>query len=188
MAALNMENEIQHEEHELQLNDPNDALNMENEIQQEEHELQLNNTNDAPNVDDVIEHEEREVALNAEADESALSDEGGSLNIFLSSRNTADSWFLTNDKAIVQMIFVKNIDGKYFIYGRELENKNDFFKQPLSSSKIDIYESDGKKRDAMYYAVDTIRTKLLCLDYKKEKKIICIAVLHTLDFFHKKTM
>lgn len=103
--------------------------------------------------------------------------------IHLSTRNSADCWFLTKDRKIVEMIYVSEIQNKYFIYGRSLKTSTDFFTQPFSSSRIDIYESNGENNEASYFAIDAIKAKLLCLKY--DKVLVSIPLLHTLDFFQK---
>lgn len=72
-------------------------------------------------------------------------------NLILSSRNDNNSWFLTrnlstNTKDIVKLEFVRihhlNNGVQIKLYGKKIKTKESFFKNPINSIKLDIYQSD----------------------------------------------
>lgn len=99
--------------------------------------------------------------------------------VFLQVRKTGDKWFLTKDNHIVAMQYATIKNHTYSICGTPIETKSDFFKSPYSSSKTDIYISDGKCMEKKLYKVNEIKAKLLCISYKNQN--VFIPILHSID-------
>lgn len=101
-------------------------------------------------------------------------------NVILSSANgnQKDRWFLSNQNYIVQFDHVLTTENGYMIRGSSLKNKEDFFKEPFLSRYINIFISDGEKNDSMLFALNDIKAKLFCVQYKQ--KFVFIPLLHSL--------
>lgn len=104
-------------------------------------------------------------------------------NVSFSTKKTGDKWILFVNGDIVEMEYAIYSEKSYFIYGASIKNKRDFFNQPFSSSHLDIYISNGEKNEKMYYNVDRIKSKLMCLSYNNE--MIFLPILHSLDEMKK---
>lgn len=92
--------------------------------------------------------------------------------------NNKNKWFLSTDGQIVAMKFAIYLDNKTYIIGNSLKSKRDFFKQPMLSSSLDIYISNGETNNDAIYSIDRINAKFVCLSYKEE--FVLIPLLHTL--------
>lgn len=104
-------------------------------------------------------------------------------NVYFSIKNPADRWFLSKTGDIVKMNCASKIDNAYFISGAPLEHKTDFFKHPYSSSKTDIYLSNGQTCESKLYTISEIKAKMICMSYKDE--FVFIPLLHTIDEISK---
>lgn len=103
-------------------------------------------------------------------------------NIFLSNKNTNNSWFLTKTKEIVQFHYAEQMGFK--LYGRIVKEKSSFFLNPINSNKLDIYESDIQlENDLKCFDIKSIAAKLICLSYRD--KFVFIPLLHTLEILNK---
>lgn len=103
-------------------------------------------------------------------------------NVILSSRKSNDSWFLTKFKEIVKFEFANGIDFK--LYGRKIKEKQTFFDNPISSAKLDIYESDGLLEENLHiFNVESIEAKMMCLSCKS--KFVFIPLLHSMENLKK---
>lgn len=69
-----------------------------------------------------------------------------SKDVILSSRRDKDSWFMTKSKDIFKFKFALK-DVCFKIYGQKIKQKGPFFINPITSTKLDIYISDGKFDD-----------------------------------------
>lgn len=104
-------------------------------------------------------------------------------NFILSSRKLAYSWFLVKNQSanfeIIKLKFVKKEDGVYTLFGMQIENKKEFFVNSLNSTKLYIFESDGKLREELLsYDISSIFAKMLHLPY--ENKFVFMPLMHTL--------
>lgn len=100
----------------------------------------------------------------------------------LSNRKLADSWFLVKDQLsnfeIVKFMFVKYSDGIYKIFGKQIDNKKEFFRNPLNSTKLHIFESDGKLvKELKIYDISSICAKMFHVPY--EDKFVFMPIVHT---------
>lgn len=88
-------------------------------------------------------------------------------------------WFLTKTNDIVSMLHVETNKSKIYIFGSSLKNKTDFFTNPIKSSYINIYQSDGKLNISLMYEITEFKCKLFSLKYHNE--FVFFPILHTLD-------
>lgn len=103
-------------------------------------------------------------------------------NVSLSNRKSNNSWFLTKKKEIVKFDFADGNDFKLF--GKKVKENQSFFIDPISSIKLDIYESaaelDGNLKS---FDIDCIEAKMIRLSYKD--KFVFIPLLHSLENLSK---
>lgn len=101
-------------------------------------------------------------------------------NFTLSARKKSDSWFLTYDGDIVLMKYVTMNDCKNIVfYGTVIQSKINFFHFPISSSHLDIYESDGEMNlEILDFNLQSIKAKMICLPL--DQTSVFIPLLHTL--------
>lgn len=87
-----------------------------------------------------------------------------SSGVTLSNRKAANSWFLTKNKEIVQMKYAKREGDEFTVAGACIDNKRNFFLNPIASSKLDIFASDGKVSEKLnIYSTESIFGKMSCL-------------------------
>lgn len=99
---------------------------------------------------------------------------------FMLSSNNENKWFLTNDNEIVALKYVicASSDHKLYIYGVSLTNAYDFFKDPITSSTLNIYCSDCSTNIPQLYRLNDIKCKLVSIFYKN--LTVFFPLLHTL--------
>lgn len=100
-------------------------------------------------------------------------------NVYFSSKNIGNQWFLTKTGDIVQFCYATKVQNSYFIAGTPIEDKRNFFTVPYSSSKTDIFVSNGVKCIEKMYHIAELKAKLMCLSYSDE--YVFIPLLHTVD-------
>lgn len=100
--------------------------------------------------------------------------------VILSSRRSADSWFLTKDNEVVKMCHAKKGDFKDVkVVGKVIKNLSPFFSNPITSSKLQIFISDGDLHDDLrFFNLHSILTKMVCLPYYDE--IVLMPLVHTM--------
>lgn len=104
------------------------------------------------------------------------------LNTTLSSRRPADKWFMTKNKEIIEFDYaIRNATNNIVLCGRRIRENTDFFRNPLSSSKLNIYQSliMCARDEAEYFNLNTVMCKLICITY--QDKLVFIPLLHTFD-------
>lgn len=90
-------------------------------------------------------------------------------DVVLSSRRFGDSWFLTKSDEIVKMEFITKENSKFEIMGRVVEEKDNFFQNPISSTKLKIFLSNGKKSEELKtFNLNSIEAKMVCLPYNDQ--------------------
>lgn len=100
--------------------------------------------------------------------------------VTLSSRKLADAWFLTRNDEIVQMLHAKKENNEYVIAGVSIKDKKDFFNNPLASSHLKIYASDGKlNEDLVTYKINAICAKMIRLPC--ENGFVFVPLEHSMD-------
>lgn len=73
------------------------------------------------------------------------------------------------------------VGNQFNVCGLPLNEKKDFFKFPLASSKLNIYASDGKTSSELQtFKIESIVAKMICLSYI-ENTFVYIPHLHTLN-------
>lgn len=92
--------------------------------------------------------------------------------------NDKNKWFYTMDGQIVAMKFAVAFGNTTAIVGNSLISKRDFFTQPMLSSSLNIFISNGETKNDSLYKLDQITAKFVCLTYKTE--FVFIPLLHTL--------
>lgn len=85
----------------------------------------------------------------------------------LSANRKADIWFLNKDRRIIQMDYGTSSAAGIFIHGYPIICTKDFFKQPISSNKLNIFMSDDKIGSLNSYEISEISAKMLCLTFNK---------------------
>lgn len=99
-------------------------------------------------------------------------------NCTLSVNRKADSWFLTKDREIVQMNYATSTNNSILIHGSPICSKEIFFKQPVSSSYLNIFKSNGILGNQQFFEYREIIAKMICLSL--EEYFVFIPLSHTL--------
>lgn len=104
-------------------------------------------------------------------------------NLFLSSRNVGDKWFLTYCGTVVEFHFSLKRNNEYLLYGNCLHKKdlNNFFNQPISSKKINIFSMSNEECIPTYpkmFKLENVMSKLVRL--RNTEDTIFIPLIHTL--------
>lgn len=106
-----------------------------------------------------------------------------STDLFLSSHKSGDSWFLTKSGDIVKMEYATK-NQTYEVCGFPLVSKEPFFLSPLSSDKLNIFQSDGiLNNNSHVYDISLIAAKMICLEL--ESYFVFIPILHSLELLNK---
>ncbi|XP_055325814.1 uncharacterized protein LOC129579676 [Sitodiplosis mosellana] len=100
-------------------------------------------------------------------------------NVFFSVKKIGDRWFLTKSGDIVEMKYAIRSKNSYFIIGEPIKRKYDFFMEPYSSHKTDIFLCDTEKNNERMYHYGEIKSKLVCLTYKDQ--FVFIPLIHSID-------
>lgn len=101
-------------------------------------------------------------------------------NVTLSCQKTSDSWFITNANEIVKALKIRKEDGEISIEGVCILTKSNFFTNPISSSELKIFSSDGRLSDESFvYRLNSIIGKMICLPYQNES--VFIPLEHSMD-------
>lgn len=96
----------------------------------------------------------------------------------LSTTRDADSWFLTIDNDIVKMKHAVSSNNEIIVYGLPISNKGNFFTQPVSSMKLDIFASDGCTDPLRAFKFESIKSKMIC--FPINTGFVYIPLLHTM--------
>lgn len=64
--------------------------------------------------------------------------------VTLSIRKCGDSWFLSESGQIVKLKYVVKQQNDFKVIGQNIVEKHDFFTEPVNSSKLNIFVSNGK--------------------------------------------
>lgn len=100
-------------------------------------------------------------------------------DIMLTNRRFGDSWFLTKNEDIVKFEYAF----KNKIFGMIIATKNPFFVNPITSSKMKIFISDGKKIEELkLFELHTIAAKMICLPYGEQ--FVFMPLVHSMDSFN----
>lgn len=93
-----------------------------------------------------------------------------------------DSWFLTNDLEIVQMVDASTTpDNNILIHGKALTNQTDFFKLPIRSSVLHIYEAQiCNLKNLKTYNIENIICKFVVVRYSLNS-FVFVPLLHTFN-------
>lgn len=103
-------------------------------------------------------------------------------NVILSSKKLGDQWFMTQSGSIVKMKCATEVNGIFKVIGQPLIDKRDFFINPIKSSYLSIYQSDGDITSELFdYDIASISAKMICLNYESE--YVYMPLLHTLKCF-----
>lgn len=91
------------------------------------------------------------------------------LKKFYLQAKTNNQWFSTNNPfSIISFKYVKYND-KHIIYGCKLKNMTPMFKDPIDSSIIDLYISDGTEDlETTTYEIEQVYCKLFRLEINKK--------------------
>lgn len=81
---------------------------------------------------------------------------------FTLDKSPKNQWFLTRNKQIIRLNFLTNDNNVPMINGFELPYKEDFYKLPLDSSKLDIYRAQNEEREILI-PINQISKKLFSM-------------------------
>lgn len=99
-------------------------------------------------------------------------------HFLLNSEKNKDKWFLTSKNEIVCIEYIVKSD-VMLIYGYPLLQLENVFEQPINSSYLNIYKSNGVLGDIKTYLISDIKCKLvLILD--DNEFLVFVPLLHTL--------
>lgn len=99
----------------------------------------------------------------------------------LSTLKKSNSWFLSNENDIIQMVYAleHSTGNETYIYGKRIVNKDDFFTYPVSSRRLHIFQSDGGLEDIVRpYKITNIKAKMVSLSIGDQ--LIFMPLIHTL--------
>lgn len=98
-------------------------------------------------------------------------------NAILSSfnANVKDKWFLTHNSEIVEFHFIVKGNENFVIRGSSLKNTRVFFEQPVNSTRLNIFLSDGELNHFKYFNLSEIKAKMFRIPHG-----ICSTLTHTL--------
>lgn len=96
----------------------------------------------------------------------------------LSATRSADSWFLTKKFEIVKMKYAKLTNNGIVIHGFPINVKESFFTQPVSSTYLNVFQSDGILKLELAFRFKEILAKMICIS--SGDKFIFLPLLHTL--------
>lgn len=105
-------------------------------------------------------------------------------HVVFSSRKIGDQWLLTESGDIVMMKHVTKVGNSYKICGSPLIEKSPFFLNPLNSTRLSIFKSDGQLRTELcHFEINSIVAKIICIEYESE--YVYMPILHTLEILKK---
>lgn len=99
-------------------------------------------------------------------------------DLFLSSRNFGDKWFLSNNGQVVEFHFAIKQDTKHLLYGSCMKKLENFFEQPFSSKNIHVFSCNRDKLHPKYFEIDNVAAKMVCV--RNSEHYIFMPLLHTL--------
>lgn len=99
-------------------------------------------------------------------------------NFRVCSRKISDSWFLDKSNRIIMFSYATEVEKKVILHGFEVIQKDDFFKTPFDSSKINIYVSSCHQMSETTCDTTDIKCKLIRLPFENE--FVFQPLLHTL--------
>lgn len=93
-----------------------------------------------------------------------------------------DSWFLTKEFEIVQMVDAStDPDNNVLVHGKALVYQTDFFKLPIRSSFLYIYEAQiSHLKQSKAYSIEDIMCKFVVIPYNVNNYVY-IPLLHTFE-------
>lgn len=96
----------------------------------------------------------------------------------ISSRKIGDQWFMSETKSLIMFKYAKKIKEKTILYGYEIMEKEDFFKIPFDSSKLNIYISDIAQLVEANCDSREVKCKMVGISF--QNKMVFQPLLHTL--------
>lgn len=100
--------------------------------------------------------------------------------VLISNRKFGNKWFLTSENEIFEMIYVFTKNEQYFIRGRQVIDKHDFFSYPLSSHYINIFESKLQFGIVKDLNIRAFKAKLICLSISPDAYVF-MPLLHSFE-------
>lgn len=101
-------------------------------------------------------------------------------NVMLSNRKLGDQWFLTRRGDIVQFKYAIAKGSSFQICGARVQFKEAFFSEPIISTNLFIYQSNGEVCDEItIFDLNEIISKLICLTTNQNS--VFMPLLHTLE-------
>lgn len=96
----------------------------------------------------------------------------------LSSVGNKNRYFLSSTKEIVEFDYAFWHNGDHYVYGAPFLSKCDFFSAPISSSRLNIFQTNYVKGASKMYKVSSIEAKLFCL--RIDSGFVFVPLVHTL--------
>lgn len=98
-------------------------------------------------------------------------------NLFLSSRNFGDKWFLSDAGEVIEFHYSLKRTQEYLLYGSCIKNLTNFFTQPFHSDRIHIFMGNGEKNEPTYYKIENVMAKMICV--RNNDEFVFMPLLHT---------
>lgn len=133
--------------------------------------------NDYPSVHDLI-----KVIHNALRDGSKCYKKIKIRDGLTLANDNTNKWFFTVDGLIVALKYAVRTETKILILGNSLRSKENFFTEPMHSSRLDICMSDREFNNDELFSPERVKLKFVCNEYKlyQREKYIFIPLLHTI--------
>lgn len=97
----------------------------------------------------------------------------------LSTKRCADSWFWTSANDIALMKYAVLSNDEIIIHGCPLVKKENFFTQPVSSMRMQIFQSDGCIGPLSSFKLENIKAKMIRLPVRSD--FVFMPLLHTIS-------
>lgn len=93
-----------------------------------------------------------------------------------------NKWFLTTTGDIVAMKYAIDINKKIYILGNSVQLKDNFFTEPMHSSRLGIFVSDRVLNIDALYTPAQVKSKFVCIEYEINLKesYVFIPLMHTI--------
>lgn len=87
-------------------------------------------------------------------------------------------WILTKSNNILKFSHMKKVNNNFLIYASEIVDKEDFYKYPIDSSKLNIYQTNTTVSEVKCWNYSDLKAKLFC--FKNENALVFFPLIHSL--------
>lgn len=96
---------------------------------------------------------------------------------FKLSCKSRDQWFMTSDNNVYKFIGCEHTTDKYFVNACKVTKLDEFYTLPVSSSKFNIFSSDGQVSQPLRIDIDIIKSKVFVM--RLDDKFIYAPLRHS---------